>query len=215
MFRKFILPVAVALGISASAASAAPVLSSHVDSSVFSATIGDTSGWAYLGQSTSAFTADGVATLVMRDSSFNDSFGISQLDYSGTVPVFSPGAAVGSTSNVTGYDPSYLFFFRSVGAIGVFDNNMQFTDGHGSGGLPGSFQGDIDIFHNDATDKWAFFYDDGGESGLGDDNDYNDLVVTFSQAAGAPPVQVLEPRSIGILGLALLALAFLRRRASA
>lgn len=197
----------------AAPALAAPILGSNVDSAVFASSIGATSGWSYLGQSTSAFTMTGTATLQSRSSGYANSFGYSNTGHGGRVELFSTAATSGASTFVTGYSPSYLFYFQANGSDTIFfsDDNRQYTDGFDSGSTPGENQGDIDIFFNAAMSKWAFFFDDagGGLPVFGDDNDYDDLVITFQQ------VNVPEPGAIGLMGLALLGMAGMIRRRKA
>jgi hypothetical protein len=212
--RNMLIATGVALGFGLGAANvqAAPILGSHVDSALFASSIGSTSGWTYLGQSTSAFTISGTAEIESRSSSYDDTFGFSTTNHNTRTQVFATNAAVGTTATVAGYSPGYLLYFAADGSDqGSFsDDNRQYTDGFDSGNNPGEEQGDIDIFYNAALSKWALFFDDaGGGNGIGgDDQDYNDLVVSFQSTVASVP----EPTTLGLLGLSMLGLGMLRRR---
>jgi MYXO-CTERM domain-containing protein len=189
---------------------AAPVLGSHVSESVFAAALGSPAGWSYLGEGspTLVFTRPGAGELELRESSYSSSFGFVGLapGYDHRTVIFGPGAAAGATAVIEpGFAP-FLFFFQTVGAGN--DTNTRVTDGVGWG--PGADQAGIDIFYNPARETYAFFYDDagGGSGWRGDDNDYNDLVVTYRPAGTV----VSEPAAAAILLAAVAGLVLLRRR---
>ena len=219
MTKKWLSGLAAAAALfCATTASAAPVLGSNVESALFTSLLGSTSGWSYSGASTAAFTGTGTATLLSRSSSYANSFGYSNTSHTGRTTIFSTGAAVGSSAMVTGYSPSYLMYFQADGADAFIfsDDNRQYTDGYDSGSFPGQGQGGIDIFFNAAMSKWAFFFDDagGGFGGIfGDDNDYDDMVVSFQmdETPDEEPTGVPEPGALALFGLALLGFGAARR----
>lgn len=214
--RLLLVPaLTLAAGFSAiGSASAAPILGSNVEAATFSSALGSSTGWAYVGDDTSSFTASGTAQLVYRESGYANSFGTSNLAHGGRTTLFSAGAAVGSTASVTGSSTGHLFYYNANGTdiLFVSDDNRQYTDGFATGALPGRLQGGIDIFFNSMTSKWAFFFDDagGGLPVVGDDNDYNDMVVTFQTASAPTPVP--EPGSLALVGIGLLAAGLARRK---
>ncbi len=204
MFRKSLISATmaagVALALSAAPGHAADVLGSSVDSSVFSAAIGSTNGWSFLGTSTSAFTGSGNGTIDLRSASFSDSFGYAKTNDTGLVQVFGAGASVGSTSAVVGLFAVLCVLLQCEHErLERRQHTVHRRHSHRRV-LRFDARRDIDIFKNASTDTWAFFYDDGGPAGSGDDNDFNDMVVTFSQT----PASVPEPGSLAILGMALI-----------
>lgn len=215
-FRFLLVPaLSLAAGFTAAGpASAAPILGSNVEAATFTSALGSSTGWAYLGANTSSFTGSGTAQLVYRESGYANSFGASNLAHGGSSTLFGAGAAIGSTVSVTGSSTGYLFYFDANGTDILFlsDDNRQYTDGFASGATPGRLQGGMDIFFNSMMSKWAFFFDDagGGMPVIGDDNDYNDLVVTFQSASAPAPVP--EPGSLALVGLGLLAAGLARRK---
>jgi hypothetical protein len=113
--RNTLLAAALALGFSltAAGAQASLVLGSSVDSSIFSAAIGSTNGWTFLGTNTSAFTGSGTGTIDLRSAAFADSFGYAKDNHTSLTQVFASGANVGSTATIAGFSPSYEFYFAS------------------------------------------------------------------------------------------------------
>ncbi len=204
-FKTLFTAAAIAVGAFCGTAQAAPVLGSHVDSAVFASTIGSTAGWSYLGLSTSPFIGAGVGELEIRGGNFLNSFGYARTNHTGAVEVFGPTATIGSTASIAGYSPGYIFYLQGDAPIDLIDSSRQWTDGANVGGVLGFVQGNLDIFQNASSNSWAFFFDDGGPSGFRDDNDYDDLVVTFRQVPAPGALSLLV---LGLVGLG----AGLRRR---
>lgn len=206
--KKLLLAGVAATGMTLAAGSAqAALIGGTVSEADFVAAMGSasTAGWAYLGQTTAAFTLPGSGELELRNAAFDNSFGFSGLGpgYANQTVVFGPGAAVGSVAAIApGFSP-FLFFFDNnrTGA----NDAMLWTDGRVTGGNWRN-QADMDIFFNAGSGTYAFFFDDGGPTGSQDDNDYNDMVVSYR------PTAVPEPATLALLGAGLLGLGFASRR---
>jgi hypothetical protein len=216
MFRKILSATTFALlcGLATAPAKAAPILGSHVEGALFLSTIApNTEGWTYLGDSLgppSPFGVDGRLTLMVRSSSYQNTFGTSDMSHGNRTEIFGASAGAGSIYELAASPMERLFYFNANGTdlLLASDDNRQYTDGFSSGGTPGRQQGGIDIFYHANSHTWAFFFDDagGGIPILGDDNDYDDLIVTFRRNI------VPEPGALSLLGVALLGFAGLMRR---
>jgi hypothetical protein len=218
MLRKILSATTLAMsllcGTATAPANAALILGSHVDSEIFLEAIApNTAGWSYLGEDLgppSPFSVDGRLELKMRSSSYLNTFGYSDVNHENRVEIFGAGAGAGAIHTLAASSFERLFYFSANGSdlLLASDDNRQYTDGFSSGGTPGSLQGGMDIFYHADSHTWAMFFDDagGGIPILGDDDDYDDLVVTFRRNI------VPEPGALGLLGFALVGLAGLMRR---
>lgn len=209
MLKNIFPATTIAIGLMfgfAASSNAGPILGSHVEDTLFLNSIAsNTEGWAYMGETlfdTSPLWVAGQLTVKGRSSPANNTFGVANMGHENRVEVIGAGAGIGSIYELSASADQRLFYFQTndTDIAQASDDNAQFTDGFASGESPGRLQGDIDIFYHADSKTWAFFFDEGG-GGVpitGDDNDYDDLIVTF-RMHGVP-----EPGAFGLMALALL-----------
>lgn len=152
------------------------------------------------------FATGGNITFQLRSASFGHVFGTSDSDgnLAPSQVLFDTNVdSVGTLKFFTPLQNPFTFFFQNQTPNQLWvKSNGQTNDGSG--------QLNFGIAQNNANPAlFAFFFDDGGPDGSGDDNDYNDMVIT----AEATQTPVPEPTSILLLGAGLLGgAARLRRR---
>ena len=219
MGKRLLLGAIVSLSMVAAGAAQATLVGGPVPLTTFGGSI----AYNYQGSTVPAFTTNGGGTLQLTVATFGDTFGTAHTDQSGQSVIFTNSTdTAGTTRTIApGYSP-FLFFFKTVGTNQMANCNPSngsdcaatlFTDGSNAGVAGGNNGGqtNLAIYYSNVTNTYAMFFDDGGPLGLtgstsNDDNDYNDLVVTYT------PNTVPEPFSIGILGSALIGFGITRLR---
>jgi len=239
--RKILLAAtaALALGAGIQAASAAPTINGTPSNTTAGqiatdfANAGILSGTWTL-QSPIPFFASSVTgggTLDLRSSTYGDSFGWAP-DGTDTPlhTIFGNAAAAGATAAIAP-GVNFDFYFHTDGSgcsdvsLGCDPAGSVFSDGSKSAANLG--QVDMAIYE-DTQGDYAFFFDDGGPSGLNlntcywnqdlwkyvcqpkDDNDYNDLVVTFVPTPTTKSVP--EPVTLSLFGAGLAGVFAARRK---
>ncbi len=215
------LPVAtiaaasVMIALAASPAQATPTVSGGpLDAADFMADNITSGTFSYVGNHVADFSGSGSGVLTVTSATFRDTFGYTNSAYGNAVQVFSSSQSAPVVATISPTYAPFVFYFFSDGSSagrGSDSDATLFSNGHSIGTDAG--QTNLAIYES-TTGEYAFFFDDGGPSGCinsygtclpSDDNDYNDLVVTYT------PRPVPEPISLTILGTGILGLGLVRR----
>jgi len=236
--RKLLLAAtaALALGAGIQAASAAPTIvgtpsnttagqiaTDFADAGILSGTWNLLSPISYF-----ASNVTGGGTLDLRSSTYGDSFGWAPDGTDSPLhTIFGNGAIVGATAAIAP-GVNFDFYFHTDGSgcsilvLGCDPAGTVFSDGSKSPGT--TSQVDMAIYQ-DTQGDFAFLFDDGGPAGNTlrwdpvtcqwtwvpkDDNDYNDLFVTF--VPNPTTKNVPEPVTLSLFGAGLAGVFAARRK---
>jgi hypothetical protein len=217
LFIAAVATAAIMTGLGQMGAQATPiVIGGPLTATQFMNASIDTGTYSYLGSSTSVFTGTGSGTMTLAESTFSDTFGYANASYGAAHTVFVNSTDAPSTATISPSYSPFVFFFATGGSGGYGQGADSpatlYSDGHTNGTDGG--QANLAIYKS-TTGQYAFFFDDGGPSGTTgqhggstpiDDNDWNDMVVTYT------PTAIPEPLSLAVLGIGIFGLGLIRSR---
>jgi hypothetical protein len=170
MSRKFLLAVAIAaitFGGVVNQANASLVGGGPVDSTVFTAAGLGTSGWSYESGGVSAFAGAATGTLELSLADYNDTFGVSNTSKTSSRVIFTETQANGTAASINSSYSPYLLYLSSPGGEddgSPADTSATLYSNGSSNGTDGG-QAGLAVYHDNSSQEYAFFFDDGGPSG--------------------------------------------------